>query len=79
MTDEPLDPPGTKEYCYAVVRRNGRSEFYDVNSIGMTAGSAMRKSYMVEELKPEWVKKYPYVRVAKVRFVEIPDPTLARE
>ncbi len=50
-----------------------------MNSIGITKESALRKAAMVDEMKPEWAKTHPVVRVAKGRFVEERDISLVRE
>lgn len=79
LSDNILNPDGWYDFVWCVIRKKGRGEFWDVDSVGLTKASALKKAALVDEMKPEWAKAHPVVRVARGKFVEEPDPSLVRE
>ena len=74
-----LNPPRIRTFVFCVFRSDGKHEFWDVDCVGLTRQAAFLKAAMVDEMKPEWAKMNPVVRVAKGRFVEERDISLVRE
>lgn len=74
-----LNPPGMRTFVFCVFRSDGNREFWDVDCVGLTRQAAFLKAAMVDEMKPDWAKTHPVVRVAKGRFVEERDTSLVRE
>lgn len=79
-SDAILNPRGRHLSVFCVFRKDHRGEFWDVDCVGLTKEKATQKAAIVDEVKPEWAKKHPVVRIARGRFVEAPiDPTLIKE
>lgn len=80
-SEEPLNPRGRRSFVFCVFRKDrSRGEFWDVDCVGLTKDKAAQKAALVDEIKPEWAKKHPIVRIARGRFIEEPtDPTLIKE